>query len=532
MINFSGNPLRKITGKSLPTNHQVLGRLLYLHYNEKLKLANCYENMSNELINIWLKTKIPVQRKDSIKVSIKNIYLSFAALNKHKDRTSANHKEQENIFLNKLPNLFDIAAINALDLIDDNRKLFLECNRNEIYNNEKLSDIGKKINYHLRIFPECDKIPKSSSIASTNVVENFSCDFDTQQKTDTDSEYEPPIKTAKQTVETKHKKISPVNSNVAAALDRCGISDTEALYILSAEANALGLDLTKFSMSRSTIYRERQKYRESISENIREQFSQNTSLIIHWDGKRLIDSTSNQEQPGNVERLAIVVSGLGESKILAIPKLQSGTGLAQANAIFQTLEYWDIVKNIKGMGFDTTSSNTGQERGAAYILASKFEQPLMFFACRHHVAELLLKSAFVKTVEGSTCGPDIRLFDRFREEWNNLDTNNFTGGIEEEEILVLFPEQCLYEITEFIKNQLSFHKTHARHDYIEFLELALVFLNKHDSNYKLRKPGAVSRARWMAKGIYSFKIYSLRNQFRLTGNFKAFVFFFHLFTIF
>lgn len=56
------------------------------------------------------------------------------------------------------------------------------------------------------------------------------------------------------------------------------------------------------------------------------------------------------------------------------------------------------------------------------------------------------------------------------------------------------------EIQNFIKNQLEIN--HDRKDYRDFLEVSYAFLGGK-LNTPIKKPGAVSRARWMAKATYS-----------------------------
>lgn len=56
-----------------------------------------------------------------------------------------------------------------------------------------------------------------------------------------------------------------------------------------------------------------------------------------------------------------------------------------------------------------------------------------------------------------------------------------------------------------------------RDDYNEFLILTLIFLGILPTcGVKFRIPGAFHHARWMAKAIYSLKIYPFRNQFKMT----------------
>lgn len=63
-------------------------------------------------------------------------------------------------------------------------------------------------------------------------------------------------------------------------------------------------------------------------------------------------------------------------------------------------------------------------------------------------------------------------------------------------------------------------KQHPRDDYQELLELAIVILGGQPKRgVCINRPGALHRARWMAKIIYAFKLYLFRDptQFRLTA---------------
>ena len=56
-----------------------------------------------------------------------------------------------------------------------------------------------------------------------------------------------------------------------------------------------------------------------------------------------------------------------------------------------------------------------------------------------------------------------------------------------------------------------------REDYRELLELTILFLGeKPKENYHMRQPGAIHHARWMAKALYSLKIFIFRHEFKLT----------------
>jgi len=56
----------------------------------------------------------------------------------------------------------------------------------------------------------------------------------------------------------------------------------------------------------------------------------------------------------------MIVSGIGTEQLLRVPKINSGTGEAQASAVIIYTDDWYLRRKIKGMCFDTTTSNTGQ----------------------------------------------------------------------------------------------------------------------------------------------------------------------------
>ena len=116
-------------------------------------------------------------------------------------------------------------------------------------------------------------------------------------------------------------------------------------------------------------------------------------------------------------------------------------------------------------------------------------------ACRHHMLEVLLADAF-RVCLGPSTGPDILMFKRFREKWSKLEHHE----PKQRQFPMIAVEDSLKV---FISEQLS--TQHCRDDYCEFLNLAAMMVGlKVDT--KIRKPGALHRARWMAKAIYSMKI--------------------------
>lgn len=214
-----------------------------------------------------------------------------------------------------------------------------------------------------------------------------------------------------------------------------------------------------------------------------------------------------------VERLPIIVRDGNIDKIIDVPALDDGKGVTQANAIYSALDDWGLRDSIKAICCDTTNSNLGQNIVAAVILEQLSDTNLLYLPCRHHIFEIVLASIFELLLPG-TSGPDVQLFKRFRNKWNDIDKKKFKIGSTDENI----PPELLdkvKDITDFAQNFLKVN--HPRDDYKELLQLCLIFLGAipvDDINFY--KPGAFHHTRRIAKSIYSIKIYLFRDSFTLT----------------
>lgn len=125
--------------------------------------------------------------------------------------------------------------------------------------------------------------------------------------------------------------IQIIDEKLVATLDKCMVSDRDALRIIIATLEAVGIDVSTLVLSKTSIWNSRQKLRELLADKIKELFTAKElrAAVLHWDGKLLTSLTSEEK----VDRLAIVVSSGDCEKILSIPAIENGTGLMQASAI-------------------------------------------------------------------------------------------------------------------------------------------------------------------------------------------------------
>ena len=94
------------------------------------------------------------------------------------------------------------------------------------------------------------------------------------------------------------------------------------------------------------------------------------------------------------ERLPVLISFEEKKLLLAVPKLDSSSGKAQAKAVLDVPHDWNLDDQVQIMCCHTTGSNTGCLNGAYVLLEQRLERELLLFACLHHIYELVLKSVF------------------------------------------------------------------------------------------------------------------------------------------
>ena len=114
-----------------------------------------------------------------------------------------------------------------------------------------------------------------------------------------------------------------------------------------------------------------------------------------------------------------------EGKLLGVPSLVDGegnatsTGLAQFEGASQLVEIWNFKNSIRGVVFDTTASNSGVRQGACKRIEEWLGRPVLWLACRHHVAEVMAKECWYTLFEDDL-GPENSFFNAFKSAWSSL----------------------------------------------------------------------------------------------------------------
>lgn len=144
--------------------------------------------------------------------------------------------------------------------------------------------------------------------------------------------------------------------------------------------------------------------------------------------------------------------------------------------------HWDgkILTDIVGRShvdrtasFDSTSTNTSLNKGAAALLSDLLGQKLINLARRHHIYELVCKNVFEKKY-GKSSAPETLIFNRFAKEWPTINQDQFNHSLEDPIVCSSISDDDCNQIKQFCQKQLQ--QTQIRGDYKELLELAFTFL--------------------------------------------------------
>jgi hypothetical protein len=507
-----GYPIETITGARLPSGRDVMKNFVFHHRLQKRTIADSSERVYDQLLPFWIKSRLPTREKHHVIQKIKQLYIQQTDLLKNRSRSNAKDLDNQRQYSNKLDELLDISHADSYELIkNDEDREFLRLQQEsrtgcigsadeKLARREKRSvERQKRFLKHARLNSVDDDdevvILEDSSSSSADEQDEFVA---TATAAQTDLSDKP------STIQDRSRS-KVISATVSAALDRTNISIRKSTMILASAINEAGSLTAASVLSKSTVHRLRKRHRQEAANTIKEKYKP-TKSVVHWDGKLLPDTTGVDTD--QVDRLAILLSSLvdGDTKLLGVPKISAGTGKATAESVFDLLNTWQCNDMIVGMCFDTTASNTGPENGACILLENLIGRNLLWMACRHHMLEVLLADCF-GVCFGPSSGPDITLFKRFRENWFKL--NHHVPQAQASPLITADDD---------LKSFISEHMTvnHSRDDYLELLNLAGLMVGL-DIRAPIRKPGAMHRARWMAKAIYSMKM-----ELLFCGNESAF----------
>ena len=206
-------------------------------------------------------------------------------------------------------------------------------------------------------------INKTESSVTVSEIDSPECDEEL------DNEWEPPLRFQRQLNKKKeHLRLDiPAKSLprlLAGTSTSTKTSVRQELKIVSTIVEAGGGNLADASISKTTIHRQRKEATTDRASEIRKEIKkyggmkerENNFIVVHFDGKIIKIMTGETE-----DRLAIAISSpnLIQGQFLASPVIPGGTGLTMANCVYEVINEYGLLFDVKAVAFDTTASNTG-----------------------------------------------------------------------------------------------------------------------------------------------------------------------------
>jgi len=498
-----GYPLEHITGARLPSGRDVMRNFVFYHLTLKKTVKESAQLVYAQLTPFWLKSQLPTRRKDHIIKKITDLYAEHCNLMKNDARGNEKDLENQENFSRKLDNLFDVshAASDQLIHIEEDKE-FLKLQQQSRIGvigsvDKKRADrerraLQRKLKTDSRVKRERDRAAEIEEV-TTNISDTDSSGEDKETQSDERESSTDKTFTASASSTRKRRK-TVLSTKLAATLDRTNTSVRNSTMILASVINETDDSSLSHSLpSKSTVHRRRQSLRKQTAQHIKQCYEA-TKSVVHWDGKLIPDVTGSASL---IDRLPVLVTSTvdGDSKLLGVSALLSGSGRDTAAAVHQQLKSWHCESFIIGLCFDTTASNTGRHSGACQLLETALNRNLLWLACRHHMHEILLSDVFTVCF-GPSSGPEVIFFKRFREKWDNLPSH-------QPKLSTTPLISASDSLKSFITDELT--QKHPRDDYLELLQLAGYMVGlKIEAT--VRRPGAIHRARWMAKALYTLKI--------------------------
>ena len=415
-----------IHSAKLPSIRQAFGFFMHLHVDKKMTKKEAAAETVKEIMFFWHRARIPIRKEQHCRQQLLKLFDTWEKLKKNCKRRSSTQIANEEGFRAALDDLFDIAHADALKLISlEGDKAFLIAQREKgrrgtmagadahqavIDARQLQRDMGEERRRQAELQRQAaDESVQLASSSSTNSSPSKMADeakpsTSKRHSNTEDTDSQPGTSTAPTPPKRRATKRF-VDVGLSSALDRTKMSNRQAVHVLAAAAGSLGHDPAKLVMNRESFRRERVKFRKLSAAEIKAAFSPNVPLTVHWDSKIVPSADGGPSE----DRLPVLVSGDGESKLLAVPKLPNGTGRSVATAVMDALKDWEIADRVVALSFDTTSSNTGISKGACTLIEQGLDHEVLHMACRHHILELVAAKAYTECM-GPTSGPEVQLF--------------------------------------------------------------------------------------------------------------------------
>ena len=249
--------------------------------------------------------------------------------------------------------------------------------------------------------------------------------------------------------------------------------------------NVGGGNIAEFSLSNKTVSKAGTIAVEESADEIkryfkkmcREEHQGEKFIIINFDGKSL--AQFHDKVKSVKKRISVIATSpyFSSDQVLAVPITASNSGKDQKEVVVKELMEWEVMPFLFGLGFDTTSDNTGSKRGAVVLIEKEVGEALIWLACPHHFYELHVKKV-ARVYLGDTSSPEECVYKRLKDNWNKvaetIDTENLCL-FDWKRWRGTFIAKQAKEVIAYLETLLE-NNTFPREDLKELLQLVYVWL--------------------------------------------------------
>lgn len=267
-IYLIGNVIPQLLGSKLPSKKEVLGVLFFHTRTLKLQVRKSAIMVANEILTFWDKARIPTRGKDKIVTEVEKLYQEWRNLNKSATKRGPLHTAKEEKFVEELDNLFDIAHVNALTRMAVPEAIdFLLAQRQK---GRPGSMIGIEKRRLEREEPEDERRKRAATEISTSATVQFTSSTEPSVN-GSDHGMELEMDVLPSTSKVVKRGSQPfINERIVSVLDKCKISDRNAMHLMAAVAEGLGHNVSNLVLNRSSIRRYRTANRKKIADFIKD----------------------------------------------------------------------------------------------------------------------------------------------------------------------------------------------------------------------------------------------------------------------
>lgn len=286
-------------GSRLPLQLKVMRRFLSLRLLDVNKpTKQIFRVILDELKEIWGRAAIPIKVDRNCLRQLLKIHQDWFAITKIKidSRQTVNSKKHIANFKTRMNTLCDLSPSDVENKLKASRKTYWKedfmflIGQREYPQRGRMANVDRNEAQRANIQSLRSSRTNTPSLPASNETSDESISVGSNESEDlsqfsSDEEYYEPRRTPRPSsviLEIPAKNLTKATGQVADSRD---LSLRDHLTIQSALVAAGGGNINDFSMSLTTVHRQRQQLRKEISDGIKERFIPPSSILIHWDSK-------------------------------------------------------------------------------------------------------------------------------------------------------------------------------------------------------------------------------------------------------